>query len=338
MGDDYYKVLGVGRQASDQEIKTAYRKLALKYHPDKNPGDTEAARATFNKISEAYETLRDTEKRNMYDRFGKDGAASGFGRQNGGGQHGHGMSTQQADDIFRAFFGSDGFGFGSPGGVPHHMPGMPGSMPGAMPGGMPSGMPKGMFQFFQQDGDLFGGKNGDLFGGKNGGQQRQQPSPPYCLTKSTQVVIHGLTTASEYNGKSGTIACWDAQRHRYQVQLESGEALYLRSQNLTQRCSVEVVGLQSKPELNGKTAQVFGYDGQTSRYSVLVETPAMALGLQAGNCLLKQGTAVTLQGLSDLSLKGMMAQIVAVDRARARYTVQCQGGRQICVKVDKVLF
>lgn len=328
--DDYYKVLGVGRQASDQEIKTAYRKLALKYHPDKNPDDPEAARAAFNKISEAYGVLGDTEQRKSYDRFGKDGASGGLGRQTGGGQHSGGMSTQQADDIFRVFFGNDAFGFGSPGRA-----GVPGSMPGSMPGGMSNSM----FQFFQQDRDLLGGMNADMFGRRNEQQrqQRQQASQSYCIPKSTQVVIHSLTTV-DHNGKSGSISCWDSHRHRYQVQLESGEALYVRSQNLTQRCSVEVVGLQSKPELNGKTAQVFGYDGAASRYSVLVDNPAMALGLQVGNCLLKQGTAVMLQGLSDQSLNGMMALIIAVDRARMRYTVECEARRQICVKVDKVLF
>lgn len=238
------------------------------------------------------------------------------------------------------------------------MPGGLGSMPGSMPGGTPGSIPGGMFggmpgrsQFhFQQGGggcgvpDGFGGNRfggmtqPDLFGGVHGGRQAQLPSPLYCLSKSTRVVIHGLTTASEHNGKSGTIFCWDAQRCRYQVQLEGGEIVSLRAQNLAQRCRVEIIGIQSKPEMNGKIAEVFGYDDEKSRYSVLVEDPVTAMGLQAGNCLLKQGTAVILQGLSDECLNGMMAQIVAVDRPEAKYTVQCQSGRQVRVKVEKVLF
>ena len=87
---DYYEVLGVEKTASADEIKKAFRKLALKYHPDKNPGDKEAEEK-FKEVAEAYNVLRDTEKRKQYDQFGFDG-------MNGaGGFSGAGMSM---DDIF----------------------------------------------------------------------------------------------------------------------------------------------------------------------------------------------------------------------------------------------
>ena len=69
MAEDFYRVLGVEKSASAQEIKKAYRKLALKYHPDHNPGD-KAAEEKFKQISEAYEVLSDEEKRAKYDQFG----------------------------------------------------------------------------------------------------------------------------------------------------------------------------------------------------------------------------------------------------------------------------
>jgi molecular chaperone DnaJ len=78
---DYYEVLGIDRQASDQEIKSAYRKLALKYHPDRNPGDHQAEER-FKEAAEAYAILADAEKRGLYDRFGHagvSGAAAGAG-------------------------------------------------------------------------------------------------------------------------------------------------------------------------------------------------------------------------------------------------------------------
>ena len=75
---DYYELLGVKRESSADEIKKAYRKLAMKYHPDRNPDD-KAAEAKFKEVSEAYEVLSDTNKRQQYDRFGHDGMRSTFG-------------------------------------------------------------------------------------------------------------------------------------------------------------------------------------------------------------------------------------------------------------------
>ncbi|MBN1674144.1 MAG: molecular chaperone DnaJ [Kiritimatiellae bacterium] len=75
---DYYEVLGVAKSATADEIKKAYRKLAMKYHPDKNAGDKEAE-AKFKEISEAYEVLSDAQKRRQYDQFGHDGLKSAFG-------------------------------------------------------------------------------------------------------------------------------------------------------------------------------------------------------------------------------------------------------------------
>lgn len=75
---DYYEVLGVGRDASEQDIKGAYRKLAVKYHPDRNPNDT-SAEEKFKEAAEAYAVLSDAEKRARYDRFGHAGAEGGFG-------------------------------------------------------------------------------------------------------------------------------------------------------------------------------------------------------------------------------------------------------------------
>ncbi|MGC2163828.1 MAG: DnaJ domain-containing protein, partial [Silvibacterium sp.] len=75
---DYYEVLGVSREASDQELKSAYRKQAMRYHPDRNPGD-HAAEEKFKQASEAYQVLSDADKRAAYDRFGHAGVGSGAG-------------------------------------------------------------------------------------------------------------------------------------------------------------------------------------------------------------------------------------------------------------------
>ena len=75
---DFYEVLGVDRQASAREVKSAYRKLAVKYHPDRNQGDKEAE-ARFKEAAEAYAVLSDADKRARYDRFGHQGMGGGFG-------------------------------------------------------------------------------------------------------------------------------------------------------------------------------------------------------------------------------------------------------------------
>jgi len=79
---DYYEILGIRQDATDDEIKSKYRKLALKYHPDKNPGDKQAEEQ-FMEAAEAYEVLRDNQKRSIYDQFGHQGLEgsgfSGFG-------------------------------------------------------------------------------------------------------------------------------------------------------------------------------------------------------------------------------------------------------------------
>ena len=79
--DDYYQVLGVARSATTAEIGKAYKKLAVKYHPDKNPENKEEAESNFKKVSEAYECLSNEEKRRTYDQFGK----QGLGGPGGGG-------------------------------------------------------------------------------------------------------------------------------------------------------------------------------------------------------------------------------------------------------------
>jgi molecular chaperone DnaJ len=106
---DYYNVLGVSKGASEKEIKKAYKRLAMKYHPDKNP-DNAAAEANFKEVKEAYEVLTDTEKRRQYDQFGHAAfeGSGGFGGQ--GRQHGFGGGG--FEDIFGDAFRHRGQGFG----------------------------------------------------------------------------------------------------------------------------------------------------------------------------------------------------------------------------------
>ena len=85
--EDFYEVLGVDRNADSNAIKKAYRKLSLKYHPDKNPNNKEAAEEVFKKVSFAYGILSDEKKRQDYDTYGRDYVIHGGHTSNGGGGH-----------------------------------------------------------------------------------------------------------------------------------------------------------------------------------------------------------------------------------------------------------
>src|SRR5947207_3803088 len=123
MPRDYYEVMGVQRGASEDEIKKAYRGLARKYHPDRNPGDKEAERK-FKEVQDAYDVLSDKKKRAQYDQFGFAGPDGGFPgggpqgaggytfRWGGGGAPDLGAAGPEAEEILSQLFG--GMGAGSP--------------------------------------------------------------------------------------------------------------------------------------------------------------------------------------------------------------------------------
>lgn len=182
MGKDYYSILGVPKGTSDDAVlKKAYRKMAMQYHPDKNPDNREESERKFKEVSEAYEVLSDPEKRKVYDQFGEEGlkgGMGGMGGMGGGGFGGAGFRPRDANDLFAEFFrsfgggggsfrnkGSGGFG-GGPGGMPEGFADIFGGGGGG--GGMP-GMPFG-------GSGPFGGSAG--FGGMPGMNGHGAGCPP----------------------------------------------------------------------------------------------------------------------------------------------------------------
>lgn len=164
MGKDYYQVLGVARGASDDEIKKAYRKLALKFHPDKN--QSPGAEERFKAVGEAYDVLSDKRKKQIYDQCGEEGLKAGAGQQ--GGQHNFGGGQNYSYSYhgdpratFTQFFGNSNpfesfFSGGSPTGM----------------GGMGGGMGGGQEQMDIDLEELLGGLGGGVRAGHRPGQHK----------------------------------------------------------------------------------------------------------------------------------------------------------------------
>mmetsp|Transcript_23798 Transcript_23798/g.29117 ORF Transcript_23798/g.29117 Transcript_23798/m.29117 type:complete len:328 (-) Transcript_23798:183-1166(-) len=111
MSKNYYSILGVSKDASDKDLKKAYRKLALKWHPDRNPNNKEEAENKFKEISEAYDVLSDKKKRQIYDQYGEQGLKGGFSNNTSGfsdnNGHTYTFTNGDASKIFEQFFGGN---------------------------------------------------------------------------------------------------------------------------------------------------------------------------------------------------------------------------------------
>ncbi|EES19943.1 hypothetical protein BDA96_09G244700 [Sorghum bicolor] len=203
MGLDYYKILGVDKGATDDDLKKAYRKLAMKWHPDKNPNNKKEAENKFKQISEAYEVLSDPQKRAVYDQYGEEGlkgqvpppGAGGAGpggatffSTGGDGPNVFRFNPRNAEDIFAEFFGGSS-PFGGMGGGGMGGSGMGGGMPGMRTGGT-----RFSSSIFGDDifGSAFGG-GPDGYGMHTGGRPVKAPAIERKLPCSLEELYKGTT-------------------------------------------------------------------------------------------------------------------------------------------------
>ena len=238
-----------------------------------------------------------------------------------------GMTPEQAQKLFESvlggrasymFSGSGLDGMGTPG-----MAGMPGMSSMGGVGGID------ISEIFMSMG---------MPGGATSSRSRRRPREPCTIPAGHQVVIHGLSSSPEHNGKNGMVRGFEQQRGRYEVQLDDGSTISVRPENLTQLCEVSVHALTSRPELNGQPGRIAGVDVTTGRYVVMVQAAApTVVRLQPANCILTAGMCVRLKGLSRQELNGQRAQILDVDHAAGRYEVQLSEGRQIRIKFENVV-
>jgi len=301
--ENLYHVLGVQSGASSKDICAAYKRLALRYHPDKNLEGRDRAEHAFKRITSAYETLSNPAKRQEYD------GAHARRQPHHNKENFHFGSFKENDDLFQMFFGAGKGGYEKSSGINIDVAGIF-NFDNKPP--VPPKVPKA--------------------------PARSPPTsqPAHAMQGGTAVVIHGLAKTPEHNGKSAKVREWNAQKGRYEVQLSCRSLLSLRPQNLTQLCNITISNAAARPELQGKDAEVVDFNSETGRYVLLFNEPPSVVEFPAEHCIFPVGTAAVLKGLSDDKLNGQMCQIVAIDHAAARYLVQCEGGRQLKVKFERV--
>lgn len=181
-GEDYYKILGVKKTATKQEIKKAFKKLSLKYHPDKNKDNPQKAKEKFVKIANAYEVLSDDKKRQIYDQYGEEGVKQN--EATGGQGGGFNFDASSFEDIFSHFFGGGGGG-----GFKFTM--------GGGGGKKKSGGAGGFGDFFNGFGGGFGDFGGfsgfGNQGGHGGGSKAKKIKNPFKGTKIITLTMNNLS-------------------------------------------------------------------------------------------------------------------------------------------------
>jgi curved DNA-binding protein CbpA len=279
--------------------------------------------------------LSDEKQRKIYDQYGEDGVNAaaqnngempgGFGGSGGGVRHSHGgmggmhgghMSDADAQAFFASFFGgSDPFMSGFAGG------GMPRGGQRSPFGSMPGGFPPGMH-------------------GSMGGGMRRSPEPKRydAIPADTIVSLKGLVNAADRNGDRGKIASYNASTGRYVVELEdTDETMSVKPSNLLQHVHVRIHGLQSKPQLNGKTGTVITWNESTERYNIYITALKQVVSLKPSNVILEQGTVGKITALSSKpELNGKWGTITTWNAESNRYDIQLSAHQVIRIKAENL--
>ena len=224
LSSDYYKIMGIDRNASDSELKKEYRKLALKWHPDRNLDNKELAADNFKTVSEAYEILSDTNKRNIYNTYGKEGESKLSGRGRGTGIHRRHFHSE--NDIFKQFFNNES---------------------------CTSNM---NLSFKTNDNNI--DLTDLLFNNYSfhTSHTRKKNEFNFFLEKNTPIIIKGLINYSELNNKYGLIKNYNRTKKRYLVEGPNRD-IYLKPFNIIQQ--VSDVRLNNN-RLNNNKFKIIGWD------------------------------------------------------------------------------
>jgi curved DNA-binding protein CbpA len=330
MARDFYRILGVARDASVEDVKKAYKKQAVRYHPDKQNGKGDAERAAaeekFKAVAEAVEVLGDAEKRAVYDRYGEAGLKAGFPSGGAGGFPSGGAGDfKRGRTTFSSFSGSgmDGMDATRAEAIFQELFGSGGSFAGGFGGGM-SGT-----QHSMMDDDLFAGfmSSGMMGGGGMGRRTRQKssrsPQRIDTLACGSTVRLCGLRQ-QEFNGRSATVEEYVEGKGRYVVRVaDSASVLSVRPTNVRQVLTgiARVVGT-SQEAINGKVPTAATFDVATRRYQCEgLKDDGSVLSIKPENLILPKECTVTIDGVqSKPALNGRVGRIRDVEYER--YVVQ----------------
>jgi curved DNA-binding protein CbpA len=296
--NNYYEVLGVKKNASNIDIKRAYKKLAIKYHPDKNKNNKKDAEEKFKKISEAYSVLSDKNKKQQYDQFGK----VDFGGNNNG-VPGFNMSNDQAEQIFAAFFG---------GRDPFNM-------------------------FFDENLNMggFGARGTNIFVNSNFGNfnNLRKPNIPKnnTIKSGINIIVKNLIKSPQQNNKMGTVERYILEKNRYIVQLQDGSKISLKHENLQQILDVVIHDIIKIPSLNGKNGKLIGSNINKNKYKVIVDDKLILL--KASNIILQNDACVQIKNIhTQPLLNGKRGRIIDYDKLNHKYIINIEGNRNIKIK------
>jgi len=306
---DLYKILGLDKKASQNDIKKAYRKLAMKYHPDKNPENKETAANKFKEISEAYEILSDETKKRQYDQYGNTSFMN-----NGGAQH---FTHTDPREIFRQFFGTNS------------------------PFGNMSSHGNGI-KFFTRTSrststnrSPFTNSN-DFFSMNQGLKPPLYPHNPTLLKTNTYVRIHGLKSKPQYNNKTGKITDYNKKSNRYTVCLDNGTTINILRQNMQSIvANVEIMNLTNRQELNGIVGTIQHYDIKKNKYVINTDDHRTIM-LKRENILLPAKTNVYLENLQNTSWNGRCGSVVSYEPDTGRYQIDMGESKILNVKIENI--
>lgn len=153
----------------------------------------------------------------------------------------------------------------------------------------------------------------------------------------TKVVLRGLQGAAQHNGKQGVVQDFDDASSRYTIQLEGGDQLRIKFENMMQQLAAEVTGMQ-RTEFNGRTAHVSNWDEDRRRYHVKLQGEDGMAALQPQNLILPEGTRARVVGLQSQSRwNTKVGKITGFDRSKGRYTVQMTDEQHLSVKLENLL-